>query len=176
VTLGELRELEETVGWTGADSDAIAIAGEVLRDQAEDMVDSWRSQIGEQEHLVKWFFGPNGKPDEAYKAVVKRWFVQWVLDTCMRPRNRVWLNYQEEIGLRHTPSKKNKTDGAKTPEVVPPCYLISFGAPVIIGAKAFLARKGHSSAEVERMHQAWTKSVLLALALWSRPYVREALW
>jgi hypothetical protein len=32
---------------------------------------------------------------------VKRRFVQWVIDTCARPRDAAWLNYQEEIGLRH---------------------------------------------------------------------------
>jgi hypothetical protein len=58
------------------------------------------------------------------------------------------------------------------------------GSPVTIdelrelkhGAKEFLAKKGHSMADVERMQQAWAKSVVLTLTLWSRPYVREGLW
>ena len=176
VTLDEMRALEETVGWTSADSEAIAMAGEVLSDQAEAMVESRRARIGEHEHLAKWFFGPDGEPDEAYKAAVKKRFVQWVLDACMRRRDQAWLDYQEEIGLRHTPAKKNKTEGTQTPDVVLLRHLLAFAGPVIIGAKAFLAKKGHSAADVERMHQAWAKSVLLTLALWSRPYVREGLW
>ena len=44
------------------------------------------------------------------------------------------------------------------------------------GAKQFLAKKGHGEADLERMHRAWTKSMLLTLALWSRPYVRDGLW
>jgi hypothetical protein len=39
-------------------------------------------------------------------------------DLCRRERDQAWLDYQEEIGLRHTPAKKNKTEEAHTPDVV----------------------------------------------------------
>jgi len=42
--------------------------------------------------------------------------------------------------------------------------------------REFLDKKGHSAADIDRMHQAWTKSFLLTLTLWSRPYVRDDLW
>lgn len=71
VMLDELRMLEQTVGWTKEDDDAIATAGEVLAGQEEAMVDRWRSVIGAHEHLAKWFFGADGKPDEAYKGPSK---------------------------------------------------------------------------------------------------------
>lgn len=176
VTLDELRLLEQTVGWAEADSGAIAMAAEVLAGQEEAMVDAWRSIIGEHEQLAKWFFGPDGKPDEAYKAAVKKRFVRWVTDLCRRERDQAWLDYQEEIGLRHTPAKKNQTDVAQTPDVVPLRYLVAFTSVVITTAKEFLENKGHSSEEVEGMHAAWTKAVLLTLALWSRPYTKERLW
>jgi hypothetical protein len=176
VTLDELRMLEQAVGWTEADGDAIAMAGKVLVGQEEAMVDSWRSIIGEHEHLAKWFFGPDGKPDEAYKAAVKQRFVRWVTDLCRRERDQAWLDYQEEIGLRHTPAKKNRTDEAQTPHVVPLRYLEAFTSVVITTTKEFLKKPDRSSEEVERMHAAWTKAVLLTLALWSRPYAKEGLW
>jgi hypothetical protein len=176
VTLDELRRLEQTVGWTKVDAEAIALAGEVLAGQEEAMVDSWRSIIGEHEHLAKWFFGPDGKPDEAYKTAVKRRFVHWVADLCRRERDQAWLDYQEEIGLRHTPAKKNRTDGAQTPDVVPLRYLLAFAGPVIIGARPFLEKKGHPPDDVDRMQQAWAKSFLLTLTLWSRSYARDGLW
>jgi hypothetical protein len=176
ITGDELRLLEQTVGWTKADDDAIAMAGEVLSGQEEALVDSWRSAIGEHEHLAKWFFGPDGKPDETYKAAVKRRFVRWVADLCRRKRDQAWLDYQEEIGRRHTPTGKNRTDGAQTPDVVPLRYLVAFTSVVATTAKEFLASKGHSPMAVERMHAAWTKAVLLTLALWSHPYTREGLW
>lgn len=176
LTLDDLRALEQTVGWRAEDAAALEMAATVLSDQAEAMVDSWRAQIGAQPHLSKWFVGPDGKPDDAYKAAVKKRFVQWVVDTCTRPRDQAWLDYQEEIGLRHTPAKKNATERAHTPDRVPLRYLIAFTAPVIVGAKGFLAAKGHSAEDVERMHAAWTKSVLLQVALWSRPYLSNGLW
>jgi len=36
--------------------------------------------------------------------------------------------------------------------------------------KPYLAAKGNSSEEVEKMHQAWCKSIQLQLALWAKPY------
>jgi hypothetical protein len=176
VTLADLRELEAAVGWTGADSQAIAMAGDVLAGQEEAIVDSWCAIIGDHPFLAKWFFGPDGKPDERYKAAVKKRFVQWVADLCRRERDQTWLDYQEEIGLRHTPAKKNKTQGVHTPDVVPLRNLWAFAGPVILGARVFLANKGHSAADVERMHQAWAKSVLLTLTLWARPYLDDGLW
>ena len=107
---------------------------------------------------------------------MKKRFVQWVIDTCTRPRDQAWLDYQEEIGLRHTPAKKNETEHAQTPDRVPLRYLLAFIGPVVLGAKDFLARKGHNAQDVERMRAAWTKSVLLEIALWARPYVSSGLW
>ncbi len=113
---------------------------------------------------------------EAYKAAVKTRFVQWVIDACTRPRDQAWLDYQEEIGLRHTPAKKNRTDGRQTPDRVPLRYIYAFAAPVIPGARPFLANKGHRPDEVDRMQQAWAKVVLLYITLWSRPFARDGLW
>jgi hypothetical protein len=85
VTLDDLHRLEQTLGFDDADRRALLDAGEILRPQAEAMVDEWRAIIGAHEHLARWFFGPDGKPDDAYKAGVKRRFVQWVVDLCSRP-------------------------------------------------------------------------------------------
>jgi hypothetical protein len=45
--------------------------------------------------------------------------------------------------------------------------------PVTATLKPFLAKKGHGAEDVEKMHQAWIKSVMLQITLWSYPYVRE---
>jgi hypothetical protein len=99
-----------------------------------------------------------------------------VIDTCTRPFDQVWLDYQDEIARRHTPEKKNRTDGVKAAPLVPLRYLVAFTAVVIATSKEFLAAKGHSPEQVEGMHAAWTKAMLLTLALWSRPYAKEGLW
>jgi hypothetical protein len=105
VSLEELRQIEETIAWTQEDARVLQRHGDIFRKQAESMVDAWRAIIAGQPHLAKWFFGPSGKPDEEYKAKVKSRFVQWVEDVCFRPHDQAWLDYQEEIGLRHTPEK-----------------------------------------------------------------------
>src|SRR5579885_1222730 len=143
VSRDELKALEQTIGWTDADAEALSMAAEVLAGQEEAMVDSWRAIIAQQPHLAKWFFGPNGEPDEDYKAAVKKRFVQWVSDLVTRQRDQEWLDYQEEIGRRHTPAEKNRTDHAQTPDRVPLRYLLAFAWPVIDKTRPFLSRDGH---------------------------------
>ena len=176
VTLANLEELEQTTGFEHEDRHYLAKAGHILAPQAEDIVDTWRARIGEQDHLRKWFAGPDGNPDENYKSAVKPRFVQWVKDVCLRPYDQAWLDYQEEIGLRHTPEKKNKTDNVQAPRVVPLRYMLAFVAVIVTSIKPFLANSASSPEEVERMHAAWTKAVMLTIALWSRPYTKHELW
>ena len=56
-------------------------------------------------------------------------------------------------------------------------HIIAFGAvmsdPNII--KPFLSKKGNGAAEIDRMHQAWSKSIWLQMALWSEPYTNPKL-
>ena len=80
VSLEELRQIETTIGWSEEDAKALQRHGDIFREHAERMVDSWRAVIGAQPHLAKWFFGPDGKPDDEYKARIRKRFIQWVLD------------------------------------------------------------------------------------------------
>lgn len=66
----------------------------------------------------------------------------------------------------------NRTDGARSSEIVPFRDLFLLVFPVTFTLKPFLAKKGHSAEDVERMHAAWIKSCLLQVTLWSHPYVR----
>jgi hypothetical protein len=176
VSLDELRQLEGAAGWSAEDAQALRHYEDLFRKNAEHMVDSWRAMIGAQPHLAKLFFGPDGKPDDEYKAKVKKRFVQWVLDACLRPHDQAWLDDQEEIGLRHTPEKKNQTDGAQTPPLVPLRYLIAFGAAVTTTTRKYFVDAGIRDEELQRLETAWAKAVQLHITLWSRPYVKEGLW
>lgn len=176
VTLDELERMQVTCGFTDEDRQALVRAGEILAADAEALVDSWRAIIGSQEHLARWFFGSDGIPDERYKAAVKPRFVQWVVDLCTRPFDQAWLDYQHEIGLRHTPAKKNRTDGATTPPLVPLRYLLAFIPRVLHSAHACLRAKAASPAEADRLCAAWTKAVILTMTLWTAPYVKDELW
>jgi len=106
VGLKELRELEATVGFTDDDRACLLRASVLFEQHAEALVDGWRKIIGSQPHLAHWFYGPDQKPDEAYKAAVKRRFVRWIVDLASRQFDQAWLDYQHEIGLRHTPGEK----------------------------------------------------------------------
>jgi hypothetical protein len=176
VALDDLHRLEQTMGFDDADRRALQDAGGILRPQAEAMVDEWRAIIGAHEHLARWFFGPDGKPDDAYKASVKRRFVQWVVDLCSRPFDQAWLDYQHEIGLRHIPDKKNVTDAAHTPTHVPLRYVLAFSIPVVQSVRQRLAQSGITGERLDRMAAAWAKAVMLTLTLWSEPYTKDGLW
>ena len=171
----DLRNLEQTVGWTDEDRDILLKHAALFQQQAETMVNSWRAVIAAQPHLSHWFVGPDGKPDDGYKARVKQRFVQWVIDVALRPHDRVWLNYQEEIGLRHTPAKKNLTDGSQTPPLVPLRYLLGF-IPVVLPIRKFFSASISDEPELASLEAVWTRAVLLHITLWVRPYTAEGLW
>lgn len=82
------------------------------------------------------------------------------------------MNYAHEIGLRHHRTKKNKTDGVRSVPNVSFRYVVAFIYPITATIKPFLAKKGHSAEDAEKMHQAWFKSVVMQVALWSAAYVK----
>ncbi|HZE30551.1 MAG TPA: protoglobin domain-containing protein [Actinoallomurus sp.] len=92
------------------------------------------------------------------------------------PLDQDWLNYQHEIGLRHTRTKKNVTDHADSLDHIPLRYLLAFTAVVIATSRDYLAAAGASPEQVDRMHAAFTKSVMLHVTVWTRPYVDAADW
>jgi len=176
VGLDELEKLKATVMFTDDDEQALRLAGDVLEDQVEDVLDVWYGFVGGHPHLLAYFSTPDGEPIQEYLDRVRQRFAQWILDTCRRPYDQTWLDYQEEIALRHTPQKKNTVDGVDSVDNIPLRYIIAFVYPITATMRDFLAKKGHSNDQVEAMHQAWFKAVTLQAALWARPYVRDALW
>jgi len=173
ISLQDFELLKQAVLFTDEDVQYLRMAGEVLADQIEDVLDLWYGFVGSHPHLVYYFSDPNGQPNAEYLAAVRKRFGQWILDTCNRPYDQDWLNYQYEIGLRHHRTKKNQTDHVQSVPNVSFRYMVAFIYPITATIKSFLAKKGHSAEEVEKMHQAWFKSVVLQVALWSYPYVKE---
>ncbi len=176
VLLQDLDLLKKTVLFTEEDERYLRLAGEVLEDQIEDILDLWYGFVGSHPHLLYYFTGRDGQPIGDYLAAVRRRFGQWILDTCRRPYDQTWLNYQHEIGLRHHRAKKNVTDQVESVDHIPARYLVAFIYPITATIREFLAKKGHPPDVVDRMHHAWFKSVVLQVALWLRPYVREGDW
>lgn len=176
VGLDELEKLKATVMFTDDDEQALRLAGDVLEDQVEDVLDVWYGFVGGHPHLLAYFSTPDGEPIQEYLDRVRQRFAQWILDTCRRPYDQTWLDYQEEIALRHTHERKNTADGANAVDNIPLRYIIAFIYPITATVRPFLAAKGHSAEQVEAMHQAWFKAVALQAALWAHPYVRDGDW
>jgi len=169
----DLELLKRTVLFGEEDEEYLRMAGDVLEDQADEVLDLWYGFVGSHPHLIHYFAGRDGEPDSDYLAPVRERFKLWILDTCRRPYDQQWLDYQQEIALRHTRAKKNRTDGADAPEHIPLRYVVAFVYPITATMRQFLANKGHPEDKVEKMHQAWFKSVTLQIALWSQPYAHE---
>jgi hypothetical protein len=169
----ELELLQATLLLGEDDLAALRRSGEVLALQVEEILDVWYGFVGANPHLLAAFAGPDGQPDQAYLAAVRRRFGRWILDTARADYDPAWLDYQHEIGLRHHRSGKNRTDGARAADHIPLRYVLALLVPITTTLKPFLAKGGAAPAEVDAMHQAWVKAVLLQVILWSHPYVRE---
>lgn len=172
VSLSDLDLLKKTLLFTDDDVRNLRLAGDVLADQTDAVLDLWYGYVGGNAHLLH-YFTHNGTPDMDYLGKVRQRFGQWILDLCRRDYDQNWLNYQHEIALRHHSSKKNKTDGVESVPIIHARYLIAFIFPITATIKGFLAKKGHSAEQVEAMYAAWFKAVTLTALLWCEPYFKE---
>jgi protoglobin len=176
VTMKDLTRLKQAATFTAEDERWLRRAGAILADQAEEMVDTWRAVIGAHPFLAHYSANPDGTPNTYYSAASKPRFAQWIRDTCKRPYDQAWLDYQHEIALRHTRAKKNQTDDVESAPFIPLRYLLAFVPVILLTTKPFLAQGGDSAADVERMAAAWCKAVLLQVTLWSRAYCDAEDW
>lgn len=174
VSLQDLELLKKTVLFTDDDIKYLRLSRDVLEDQVEAILDVWYDFVGGNPHLLFYFTRKSdGQPDAGYLAAVRKRFGQWILDTAAAHYDQQWLDYQYEIGLRHHRTGKNRTDQVACVEQIPLRYVQALLYPITATLKPFLMKKGHKADEVEKMHQAWLKSVLMQVILWSQPYVKE---
>lgn len=173
-TLQDLESLKKSLLLTDEDVRYLRMSKAILADQTEAVLDVWYGFVASTPELVVFFKNnKTGAPDGAYLNAVRKRFGQWIADTAEANYDQSWLDYQYEIGLRHTTPKKNKTDKADSVPLVNFRYLSALTIPVTTTLKPFLAKKGASAADVEKMHAAWVKSVLLQSILWSYPYIKD---
>ena len=171
----ELDDLKISTGFTAEDQRYLRLAGEMLADQTEQIVAHWRNGIiASIPNLARHSRTPEGNAIPEYLANSNLRFRQWILDTCLRAYDQDWINYQQEIALRHTTLKKNKVDGVRSTPYVPLRDIIAFVAIMNETIKPYLAVKGNSAEEVDKMHRAWCKSMQLQLALWAGSYTKQA--
>jgi hypothetical protein len=173
VTGDDVDLLKATLLWSDDDDRYLRMAGEVLADQVDDVLELWYGYVASHPHLVAYFADRDGEPIGPYLEAVRVRFAQWVRDVCARPYDDAWRDYQHEIALRHTRAKKNQTDGVESVPQIELRYLIAFVFPITATMRSFLASHGHDAADVEGMHTAWFKAVVLHVCLWSQPYAPE---
>jgi len=172
VSLEELEQLKVSVGFTADDERYLRKAGEVLEGQTKQIVTHWRSGIiASIPNLARHSRTLEGEPIPQYLAQSNLRFEQWILDTCMRPYDQDWLNYQQEIALRHTSVKKNQADGVESTPYVPFRDIAAFVAVLNDTIQPYLASRGNPAIEVAAMHRAWYRSLQLQMALWARVYI-----
>ncbi|MFM9838709.1 MAG: protoglobin domain-containing protein [Cyclobacteriaceae bacterium] len=173
-SLDELKQLQQALLFGDDDIKYLRMSHEILKDQTDDILNVWYGFVASTPQLV-YFFGNNatGKPDGDYLTKVRARFGLWILQTAEAKYDQDWLNYQFEIGLRHYTTKKNKTDNANSVPIVNYRYIPALTIPVTTTLKPFLAKKGASPEDVEKMYNAWVKSVLMQSILWGQPYMKK---
>lgn len=170
----EFRYLKQTMLFSEEDKQYLRMAGSILQKQTDTILELWYNFVGSHPYLIQYSGKPNEKePDPAYLGAVRQRFKQWILDTCNREYDQAWLDYQHEIGLRHHLTKKNQTDQVQSVPMIPLRYLIAFIYPITATIKDFLPNQGHDIEAIEKMHQAWFKSIVLQVTLWSYPYTNS---
>jgi len=171
VSTADLEDLKISAGFTAEDERNLRLAGEVLTGQTKQIVDHWRSGIiASIPDLARHSRSADGAAMPDYLAKSNLRFEQWILDTCLRSYDQDWINYQQEIALRHTSARKNQVDGVQSTPFVPLRDVMSFVAVMNETIKPYLAARGNSAEEVSNMHLAWCKSIQMQLALWIGSY------
>ncbi len=174
LTSADLATLEASLLFGDDDVAALRKAHDIVKDQVEAILDVWYGFVGSTPHLLAYFSDPRtNQPIGSYLDAVRKRFGQWILDTCRAEYDEAWLAWQDEIGRRHHRSGKNKTDGVTAAQHIPMRHVLALVMPISATMKPFLAKKGHAVAEVDAMHAAWTKAVLLQAILWCRPYAKD---
>jgi len=173
-SLSDLKLLQQSLLFGEEDIKYLKMSHAILKDQTNEILDVWYGFVASTPQLV-YFFGNNttGKPEGEYLAKVRERFAKWILQTAEANYDQAWLNYQYEIGLRHYKTKKNTTDKVNSVPIVNYRYIPALTIPVTTTLKPFLAKKGASEQDVEKMYAAWLKSVLMQAILWGQPYLQE---
>lgn len=174
VTLADLELLKTTIFFTDQDVANLRRARAILEPQTNAILDTWYGYVGSNPHLIAYFSAPKtGAADGKYLSRVRERFRQWILDTTAANYDQAWLDWNHEIGLRHTRIKKNKTDNANSVDQVNYRYIIAFIYPITVTIRPFLEKSGLPKAKVDAMQDSWNKAVILQTILWTQPYIRE---
>jgi len=169
VAWDEFEDLKRLVGFTDQDQELLLRAGEVIGPRLQELLGHWFGQLGPWIHPT--FRGPDM---ERYSATAGARFGRGILDGFTRTYDQYWLDYQQEVGLRHGRAKKNSTDGVDSVAVVPFRHLLASVSVLSNIPEEFL--EGLQPTDAAGVRDAWSKSLFLQVVLWSRSYVAAEDW
>ena len=156
------------------DLTALRRSHDVLVPKTEAILDVWYGFVGSHDFLVASFVDKRtDQPNADYLSRVRSRFGRWIHDTATAEYDDAWLRYQLEIGRRHHRVGKNRTDDVASTPLVLFRYLPLLAQPIVDTLRPFLEASGRDRDDVDAMQNAWRKSVLLQVTLWSHPYVIE---
>lgn len=174
LSLAELDAMKEAALFGADDVAALRRSRPILEPETDAILDVWYGFVGSKPFLLEQFSHPEtAEPDGRYLERVRARFAEWILDTADAEYDEPWLRWQLEIGRRHHRVGKNQTDGVESTALVPFRYLLPLAQPIVQTLRPFLERTGEPRDVVDAMQDAWRKSVLLQVTLWSFPYVIE---
>jgi hypothetical protein len=174
VSVADFEHMKSSVLFSDEDLAYLRLSHDIVKPHVEAILDVWYGFVASQPQLLASFsHKTNSEALGDYLGAVRKRFARWILDTSLAEYGQTWLDYQHEIGLRHHRTKKNATDNAASTDLVPFRNLFALVFPITFTLRPFLAKNGHSSEEVDKMHAAWVKSCLLQVTLWSHPYVKD---
>jgi len=174
LTLEELDKMKEAVLFGEEDIAALRRSRPILEPQIEAILDVWYGFVGSKAFLIEHFSDvQTGAPIDDYLARVRERFGRWIVDTAKADYDADWLRWQLEIGRRHHRVGKNQTDDAHSSAFIPFRYLTLLAQPIVDTLRPFLERGETGRDDVDAMQNAWRKSVLLQVTLWSFPYIAK---
>jgi Protoglobin len=169
VTWAEFEDLKRVVGFDERDQELLLRAGEHIAPRLDELLGHWFGQLG---GWIQATFA--GRDVERYSAAAGARFARGVLDGFTRTYDQDWLDYQNEIGLRHSRATKNRTDAVNSVPVVPLRHVIASIQVLSDIPDKFL--DNFSSADAAGIRTAWSRSLLLQVALWTRSYATAEDW
>jgi hypothetical protein len=173
VTLADFEQMKASVLFGEDDVKYLRMSHDVVKDEVEAILDVWYGFVGSQPHLLASFTGKRtASPSATTSAPCASASVSGSSTPPRRVRPEV-ARLPARDRAPAPPAKKNKTDGAPSTDLVPFRNLFALIFPVTFTLRPFLAKKGHSAEDVEKMYAAWVKSCLLQVTLWSHPYVKD---
>lgn len=167
LSLRDLVLLKRMLLFTREDERYLQMAGEILSDQAEVILDIWYDHMVANDYLAH-YFTKDGQPDADYLNSLRPRFGDWIRQLCQPSRNNQWSKYEEAIAQRFR-EQPISAMGLDDIPVVFLRYLVTFIYPVTNAIRPFLGKHGHQPEDIEKMHQAWFKAVSLSVILWTYP-------